>query len=219
MDPGVEAARFQEVFLHLIAPWVLQRLQWECLHASAVLTDCGVVAFCGPSGRGKSTIARAYGELGAITYADDALPWLLREGAAMAACLPQRLRLRGPAASWFADSPAAGSNGARIQQVRYELEPSLRPLAGLYWLEPMLAAGQAPRWEPVPPAEAFRLLLSQAYSLNLSDQSRNHRMVRNYLDLAHSQPVFRLRFPPGLDQLPELVDRLRQHQRDRAQRG
>ena len=54
------------------ASTVLRR-GWEALHASAVLSPQGVVAFCAGSGTGKSTIARGLSERGYQLCADDAV--------------------------------------------------------------------------------------------------------------------------------------------------
>ncbi len=49
------------------------------LHASAVVTASGVVAFLGPRGRGKSTMAASFLRRGARLLTDDALPLLARD--------------------------------------------------------------------------------------------------------------------------------------------
>ena len=55
--PGVGAGAIAEAYWHAALPLVLQARGSEVLHASAVLTPGGVVAFCGTSRSGKSTIA------------------------------------------------------------------------------------------------------------------------------------------------------------------
>jgi hypothetical protein len=52
----------------------LHRDGWLPLHASAVLTREGVVAFLGPKGMGKSSLAAAVVEAGARLVTDDTLP-------------------------------------------------------------------------------------------------------------------------------------------------
>jgi hypothetical protein len=47
---------------------------WLALHASAVVVDGAAVAFCGPSGRGKSTVAAACYAHGHEAVADDLTP-------------------------------------------------------------------------------------------------------------------------------------------------
>ncbi len=215
LNEGVAPGLLRDMFFRLIAPWILQRQDWECLHASAVLTASGVVVFCGPSGRGKSTIARGCGDLGASLYADDAVPFLIRDGTPMAARMPQRLRLRGPAASWFSTLPARAANEHYGHEVAYDFEPSLRPISAIYWLEPMadVAERPVPVIERIPPLESFQLLLSQAYCLTLADAACNRKLIGNYLCLVRSMPVFRLMFPSGLDRIPDVLSCLENNQR------
>jgi hypothetical protein len=52
---------------------------WPSLHASAVVTAHGSVAFLGPRGRGKSTMAASFLRRGALLLTDDALPLAFRD--------------------------------------------------------------------------------------------------------------------------------------------
>ena len=89
-------------------------------------------------------------------------------------------------------------------------EPTLRPLAAIYFLEPMRDGnhGQAARVGRVPAAEGFRLLLSEAHCMSLRDPACNRKMVRNYLSVARLVPVFRLSFASGLDRISTVLDSL-----------
>jgi hypothetical protein len=214
-DPGLDLASFRDAFFHSVAPWVLQRGPWECLHASAVLTGPGVVIFCGPSGRGKSTLARAWADRGAPGYGDDAVPYLIRDHHAMAANLPQRFRLREPAASsfprfpenvWEPSDPAA-------TEIRCSLASTLRPVRAACWLDPMRPYHERRPvlLSRVSPVQAFPLLLGAAHCMTMSDPQCNRKMVRNYLAFARAVPVFRLSLAAGLDRLPEVLDFLERH--------
>ncbi len=210
-EPSVDLSSFQAAFFHGVAPWLLQRQEWDCLHASAVLIPASVVIFCGPSGCGKSTLARAWSERGAAIYADDAAPFLVRDGVAMSARIPQRLRLREPAASHFPierHDPFSASSASR--ELTYDLEPTLRPVSSIYWPEPAAGGMRCadPVIERVPATEAFSLLLSEAHCMSLRDPACNRKMVRNYLSLVRSVPVFRLRYPLRLDLLPAVLAEL-----------
>ncbi len=213
-DAGVDPGSLRDMFFHAIAPWMLQRGPWECVHGSAVLAGGGVVAFSGMADRGKSTLARAWCDRGAYAYADDAVPFLVRDGVVMGACLPQRLRLRGPAAARFPkDSPAVG-NGVAASEHAHDLEPTMRPLRSIYWVETMREPEDRPlvQIDRIPGAEAFHLLLPQGRYLSFRDPACNSKMVRNYLSLVRLTPVFRLSFAAGLDLLPAVLDRLEEHQ-------
>ncbi len=213
-NDGVSPKWFRELFFHIVAPCVLQRYQWDCLHASGVLTDVGTVAFCGPTKRGKSTLARAYCDRGHVPYADDALPFLIENDEVFSARIPQRIRLRKAAASRFDELPIedvlVNGNG----QVTCDLRGTLRPLRAIYWLDPMKSddGRTAAEIDPVPASESFQLLMGQAHCMSLKDPQCNRKTVRNYLDLANNVPLHRLRFPRNLDHLSATLDLLDQHQ-------
>lgn len=207
-DGGISEAWFRETFFRLIVPWILQRREWDCLHGSAVLTDSGVITFCGPSGRGKSTLARAFCEYGAVAYADDAVPFRMRDGRAWASSIPQRLRPRQPAAAVYAKSITPG--GARIgdTELDYVLHETAGLLRAVFWLEPMRAAADvsSPGISRLPTPTAFRRLLTEAHCMTLRDPAANRKMVENYFELAASTPVFQLTFPADLSRIPLTID-------------
>ncbi|MBI3696747.1 MAG: hypothetical protein HY238_18150 [Acidobacteria bacterium] len=213
-DAGVNQVAFREAFFHGVAPWLLQRREWDCLHGSAVLTWGEVMAFCGPAHRGKSTLARAWVDRGAIPYADDAAPFLVQDGVARSARLPQRISLREPAASYFPNVPAPEYDLLPGGEIWYDLEPTLRPLRSVYWLEPMTQAAESAVTvlARIPPVEALPLLLSAAHCMSWKDPGCNRKMVLNYLSLVRLTPVFRLSFVSDLHRLPTVIDRLERHQ-------
>lgn len=57
-----------------VAIFALHQFGYPTLHASAVVTPRGAVAFLGPHGGGKSTMAAAFLRRGAMLLTDDALP-------------------------------------------------------------------------------------------------------------------------------------------------
>jgi hypothetical protein len=56
------------------------------------------------------------------------------------------------------------------------------------------------------PADALAAVLHHAYEFSPGPAERRIRMVRRYLDVCAEVPVFRLRFPPGLERLSGLLD-------------
>jgi hypothetical protein len=96
------------------------------LHAAAVEIAGGAVVFCAPTGRGKSTLARALGELGAPVLSEDGVViareadgWLVHPGA-------RGVRIRPPGR---ADAPG-------LLQPDPGPAPQPRPLTRLVALEP-----------------------------------------------------------------------------------
>jgi len=210
-DGGVSESWFRETFFRLIVPWIIQRREWDCLHGSAVLTDSGVITFCGPSGRGKSTLARAFCEHGAVAYADDAVPFRMRRGRAWASSIPQRLRPRHPAAAVYSESITPG--GVRISdtELNYALQETAEPLRAVFWLDPMRPASDlaAPEISLLATPDAFRRLLTEAHCMTLSDAAANRKMIENYFELVATTPVFQLTFPADLPRIGLTIEMIR----------
>ncbi len=189
-EPGTSDAYVHELFARELTPLVIQLKGREVLHASAVLTHSGVVAFCGESGAGKSTLAYAFALCGYPLVADDALV-IDSTSPIRIAPLPFAIRLRPDAASFFGSSPEAPVNSQGCQQ---------DPLRALVLLEREPDAA-VPRVTRLRAADAFRSLLPHAYCLSLHDLERKRRMVSSYLDLAERVPAFQVTFAPGLERV------------------
>jgi hypothetical protein len=183
----------QDAYRRSVLPLVLQARGVEVLHASAVALREGVVALCGTSTTGKSTLAWALGQRGYEIVADDALAVSLNGGGALALTLPFRLRLR-PDARLCAggDTVREGAGGAE------------EPLRALVMLE-RGGAGPVTRLVPI---DAFATLLPHAYCFSLEDEARKKALVSVYLNLVQAIPVVRFPFADGLDRLDEAVDAL-----------
>jgi hypothetical protein len=90
-------------------PLALQFFGFEVLHASAVRTSAGVVAFCAVSETGKSTTVGALSRRGYTLWADDAVTFQINDGdlGAQALAVPFRLRLDSIASSAIRDTDEA----------------------------------------------------------------------------------------------------------------
>ena len=71
--PNIPVVTVRHLLLDQVIPLVLSRKERVVLHASAVSTERGVIAFAGKSGRGKSTMALAFALEGHELVADDCL--------------------------------------------------------------------------------------------------------------------------------------------------
>ncbi len=173
-------------------PLAVQARGTQVLHASAVCGPAGVVALCGVSAAGKSTLcaATAHGEVRAV--ADDALPFRLRDGEATALTLPFALRPRSSAAT--PDLPGAAASGEGGETL---------PLAAVVLLDP---GGAEPTLERLRPPEAVGALMRHAYCFALEEGKAE--LVVEYAELARCVPVFGLRYerrPETLSRTSELV--------------
>lgn len=197
--PGTGAETVRSAFLATVLPLALQASGHHLLHASAVETGRGVVAFCGRSGVGKSTLAYGLARRGFRQWSDDSL-WFevgRREiGTRLRARtrrLPWRPRLRPDVARRLSTSPAAA-----VAETSKE-PPVMAPLVAIYHLARSPGDTRA-RTEPLRLAEAFPALLDNAYHFPGDDRSLAP-IAAAYLDLATIVPVARLTLPDDLDRL------------------
>ena len=172
-----------DTYYHCVLPLILPALGTEVLHASAVLGTAGVAAFCGASGTGKSTIAAALAHRGHTIWADDAV------AVDMSQPEPTTILL-----------PFKGSS--RMAPVQTE-SATLRALFVLQRLPDALATVTITRLEA---AAACRTTLAHAYCFSVKDQARKRRTISNYLTICGQLPVYQIRFSPGLEHLPSLLD-------------
>ena len=186
-----------DLFRTAVIPLALQVSGYEVLHASAVRTESGVVAFCGLSGAGKSTVAYGLSRRGYPIWADDAVVFsAVDEGATRCFRIPFAVHLRDASRDYFAaPTPAALAVDDRRET---------SALTAIVVLERVIEA--AARVERVSIADAVRALLPHAYRFTLADGDRARRTVESYLDVAARVPVFHARYAPGFVQLPPLLD-------------
>jgi len=170
VHPGADHTALEFALYRGVLPRILHLRGTTCLHASAVATEDGVVAFVGPSGAGKSTLAAALVSRGWSLVSDDVLP-LRRspDGDEVLAGpgLPE-LRLHPVTADLIGIGsqvapPIVGQTKARLQPRRAPDQPL--PLLRIYLLEPSLrglSALPATEW-PMPHAEALLDLISNSF--------------------------------------------------------
>lgn len=194
--PGARRARVEETFRRGVLPLALQATGYETLHASAIDTPAGVIAFCGERRAGKSTIAYALERRGFAQHADDTIVIAVEPGRIETVALPFAPRLREASAEFFHTTTKHPES--HVQHAR-------RPIAGIFVLHPDGDAG-APAPERLEGPAAFRALLAHAHCFDPTSPASQQRLVRNYLDIAAGVPVHRLVYAPGLDRLDALLD-------------
>jgi len=190
----LESARAE--FDRMLRPIVLQALGWQALHAGAALTSEGALLFCGRSGAGKSTTAYALGQMGWTQLADDQVVWQLHDGRPKVQALPFKPRLRPLSHARLGDKTSPRSPWPTSQ--------GLIPMAAIYLLE-QRTDGAPVSISRVAPAQAFSALLPHAHCFDLSDVDATRVFTDDYLTLASEVPVFKVRYAPDLDRLPELL--------------
>jgi hypothetical protein len=159
------------------------------LHASAVAVDGRATVFCGPSRRGKSTLARALGEGGRPILGEDGIDIAL-EGAPAAFPGARGVRVRpGEDGAPVALAPDPGPT-----------EPDPCPIAAVVLLG---ERGQALEVERLEPSRALALLTP-----NLVHTGGRRAIGTAFARLArllHTAPAFRANLPDDLGALPAVA--------------
>jgi hypothetical protein len=205
-QPPIREDRIVDEYRRKVLPMALQALGQEVLHASAVLTQWGVVAMCATTKIGKSTTAFGLSQRGWPLWADDTVVFEKLDGGIKAIPLPFAVRLRPDAAALFdqhlrAASADPGWNGAD----RMERGPA--PLAALLLLNRSYDSEDAVvHTRRLLSTEAFTDVLTHAYYFRVQDAERKRRMMHQYLELVARVPVFEVRFRPGLKTLSVVLD-------------
>lgn len=199
VHPDADRELIPDHFRRIALPLGLQALGTEVLHASAVRMKSGVVAFCGISGTGKSTIAFALHQRGHSLFGDDAVAFAASGDAVHAHSLPFRIRLRPESAAFF---------GFERQETFFPAKPESRPrsanLAALFILQRTdVAVIDITRLSP---SQAFGTLLPHSYCFHLGHKERMRAMMEGYLHLASEVPVWEIHFGEGLDKLAGILD-------------
>jgi hypothetical protein len=200
---AIEEGRVRAIYQRVVLPFLLQALGYEMLHASAVRTERGVVAFCGDSGAGKSTIVVGLSRRGYPIWADDAL--LLDASARIRAiALPFVVRLRREPTEFFGLGGRGDASLCDLSGV--ERDPV--ELAAVCVLKRRAGADGGEVIECRRGTSALTAMLAHACAFNLEDLDRKRRMVTQYLAVAARVPVFEAVVRPGLERLSELLDQL-----------
>jgi hypothetical protein len=187
---NVESGVVSDIYRRGVLPIALQALGAEALHASAVHTPRGVVGFFATSETGKSTLAFELAKRGHAQWSDDSLVFDTEFVDATVVRLPFRARVRGD-----------------TSQPRTRPLPERAPIAALFLLERAPLTGREPMCiEPLAGGQAFSALLAHAHLFEVNNHERRTRMIKFFLDLAARVPIMRLRFRPGLRELPIVVN-------------
>jgi hypothetical protein len=197
---GAHPFTVKDLYRRHILPVVMQANGSEVIHASAVATDRGILAFCGDCGSGKSTVAYALGRRGFPLFADDAVIVEAGQGRVEALSIPFRPRLRPASARFF------GCDSPRLKTEDPQYETGRRALAALFVLESPAHDQSLPEIRQIRSLEAFRLLLWHARRFDPTDRAGRKRYLENYLEIAAIVPVFSVRFARGFERLDALLD-------------
>jgi hypothetical protein len=193
--PDMSHDRIDDTYRRSVIPLQLQALGYETLHGSAISIEGRTVAFCGDRRTGKSTLAYALRQRGFPHRADDTVVLSIDRGLVRSLPLPFSPRLRPSSARFFGTAslePVTIAEGAEELGAVFVLQQN--------------ASLRGPLIEPVSGGQAVAMLLAHAHCFDPLDHDARRRMLENYLEVASRVPLYRLSFPPGLSELPSIVD-------------
>lgn len=194
----------ESFFWRSVAPFVLQARGIEGLHASAVLTAHGALAFCAISGMGKSSFCCGLMQRGYPMWADDAFMFAQFGEQMLTVPLPAQVRLFPEAVESLKACRPAQQPVPAARNIP-ETPQAILALCLLQRVENL--PGQPPlRIERLAPVPAFNLLLEHAYCFSMSTRVQKERFTNAYLDLVAAVPVYQVRYRSGWDLLPSVLD-------------
>lgn len=204
---------------HLLVDQVIPRLLAIggrlVLHASAVAIDGEAVAFIGPSGMGKSSLAAGYVQHGAALLADDFL--LLHPAGAgyEATAAYPGLRLWEDSAAFFAGPVGSLPAVAGYTEKRRWATPLGADAGGRLPLRAIVMLGNRPgpdapvvRIGRLRGADAFMMLFQQAFRVDRSDRADQQAELERITRLAEAVPVLLIEHRRDYAVLPEVLGAL-----------
>lgn len=194
-----------------IAQVVLLQLGHPILHASAVVTEHGAIAFLGPGGRGKSTMAASFLRRGAALLTDDALRLGVDGDDVCGIAGPPYMKIWPQTATQtleIADELPSLLDGydKRMLAVdgRFERVAAPSPLRALYLLhrrtspaENALDGSPDVTIERLGGKDGFVALMAQVPSSSFLRPDEMARLMPTYARLVRQAPVRVLSFPNG----------------------
>jgi hypothetical protein len=194
--------------------YTMVRLGREPLHATAVLTDRGVVAFVGDSGRGKSTLGALFVRHGCRLVTDDMLVLTHEREGYLAHPGPPRIKLyRDIADRVFGDA----SGGVPMNPLTDKLivpltdEQAVRQpaaISALYLIRDHDDRGRPPRpfIRRLSPASAFPEILAATAGHYAFERERLTRQFEFVRRLVERVPIKTLSYPRDTDTMSSLRD-------------
>ena len=216
--PDVPIHTIRHLLLDQVVPMLIGDGRHLVIHASAVISGAGAIAFVGPSGSGKSTLAAALARRGCPVITDDCLVVDLDRQPVQVVPTYSGLRLWPDAIRALCPLPVRRSRVAHYSTKR-RLSRGPGSLAFRQRAAPLRAACVLDRGDwPSGGAslrrlsghEAFAALLRCTFHLDVGLPATSRGALERVAALLDTVPVFRLRMPRGLSTLAQAAEGLRQ---------
>lgn len=211
---GIPDETIRHLLLDQIIPRLLCHVGEQILHASCVKLGNGVVAFCGGSGIGKSTLAAYFSTRGHSILSDDCI--LIKNHQNKNICIPNYLgiRLREDILSLFMSGkktvPVAHYGMKRRVLLQEEKEETVNNLRNVFVLTD-------PRLEQTKPCisldkisslRATIELIKNSFPLDITDKNMMGDQLKKLVSIVRSPEldIYQLRYKREVDLLPKLYD-------------
>ena len=205
----------RHLLLDQVLPLILSRRERLVLHASAVLTGHGAIAFAGKTGKGKSTLATSFALEGFPLVSDDYL--VLRPGHEGWMAMPSYpgVRLWPSTIRAMMPQDLATRDVASYTMKRRAADTTLLPqtnepvfLRRLYMLTDEAGSTSI---DKVPPGRGMISLLEFAYNLDITDRAFLRQQFETINQVTKDIPVYAIHFPREYSALPAVREAILQH--------
>lgn len=214
--PGVADATVKHLYLNQVLPLALSRQGKLVFHASAVDIAGRCVAFVGPSGRGKSTIAASFATSGTSFLTDDGLQLEWRGDQLTALPSHPSIRLWEDSQAALIDAMTTSAPPVEYTaKARFLAGPDLafctepRPLQSIFYL----GTRDVPAVEilPMKPAAALLELVRHSFLLDLDEQQVLALHFDEISRIANRPIHYHLDYPRRFEDLPALRGAILRH--------
>ena len=214
--PGVSEQTIDHLYLNQVLPLALSRQYKLVLHASAVEIKQRAVAFIGPSGQGKSTLAASFATVGHRFLTDDGLQIEYSENQYLVKPSHPSLRLWDDShqaiipASTLTAPPIDYTPKARLladECLIFCDEP--RPLQAIFFLG--TEETDTITINPVKSRDTVIEIVRHSFLLDIQERTLLTRHFSQISKLAKSLIFFQLDYPRRYDKLPEVRDAILAH--------
>ena len=203
------APTLNHFLLDHVLPRTLDLLGKHPLHATAVATPLGVIAFLGATGTGKSTIAAALGRRGAALVSDDCLVLHRKDASIIATPSYAGLRLYDDVReTLFPEAPSnLVAHYSAKQRVTTAVPLATEPqaLRMVFALERVPHSG-TPALEQLGPADATMALTAAAFRMDAERREQDRRQLGFFADVSRRVPISRLVFSEDLSNIGSLAE-------------
>ena len=206
------------VELHLLGfvlSYWLERAGWPALHASSVVVDDRAIAFLSTHGGGKTSLAATMLQLGYPLGSDDIVALTPRPAGFLARPGYPQMRMWPEQARHFVGHDALEQVHPGLTKRRVPVgagglgtfDGALRPLTALYL--PARQDGGDITFETMPPSQALFELVRHTFLVGIVEGAGlAARRFATLAEVVRRVPLRVVRYPNGLDLLPEVVGRI-----------